>query len=417
MNLYRIILNRLKKQKTKFDLLKEKDIIWCKRYETEDEKANILKGHREGPYIVLKKTKNKAYCLYCTSSKKDNLIDDAYYPLDRKKYYFEKNSFVSFYEVVIIHENRFIKKLRTLDDYDFEKIKKILNVKTNNKTILKNYFKTRKLKYEIGINDIIKYKNELFYIYDMNDKEYNCYKIYIKKNSKNPIVINGVIYSFDFLQKANIKYKSKIKLIGTLTSDLSNIEKIKDRFIINDTIMKNKITTRGSIILINNKMYYIYGEYKDNWLTFEIFGSKKINSHELIINKGRYYTFFNRRNILKDSTYKLKRVASATEIDEIKALYDNLKHRRKVKEKNKQNNSIVHKKVVKKCVIVNEETEEKYLVIKRDSNTITCVTYPNISKPKKIVLCKKDKLLIYEELTDLEYQNILIKIDNIVNRV
>ena len=43
------------------------DIIWAKRYHTEEEKLEILEGHREGPFLVIKKISKGLICSYGTS--------------------------------------------------------------------------------------------------------------------------------------------------------------------------------------------------------------------------------------------------------------------------------------------------------------------------------------------------------------
>ena len=54
---------------SKLDFLNEKDIIWCKRYSTEEVKNKIDIGHRVGPFIVIYKKGKRVYGLECGSNK------------------------------------------------------------------------------------------------------------------------------------------------------------------------------------------------------------------------------------------------------------------------------------------------------------------------------------------------------------
>lgn len=40
--------------------LKAGDLVWAKRYNTEEEMLEIEEGHREGPYIVIYRDKKKS---------------------------------------------------------------------------------------------------------------------------------------------------------------------------------------------------------------------------------------------------------------------------------------------------------------------------------------------------------------------
>lgn len=148
--------------------------------------------------------------MYCTSTKKDNLIDDAYYKLDKEKYNFDKESFVSLYEIKTINKDQYIKKLNTLSDSDFSKLKKLVKVKTNNKTMKKNYLRAKIFKNKIDLYDIISVQDKLYYIYDIEGKYYKCYKISKHSKCKHPITINGTIYSFDFNNKEKIKKEVRL---------------------------------------------------------------------------------------------------------------------------------------------------------------------------------------------------------------
>ena len=54
---------------SRLPFLNESDVIWAKRYNTEEEKLKIEKGHRESPYIVIYKKRKKVYALECVSNK------------------------------------------------------------------------------------------------------------------------------------------------------------------------------------------------------------------------------------------------------------------------------------------------------------------------------------------------------------
>jgi len=61
--------------------LKVGDIILARRYHNDQERDNIEEGHRESPFIIIKKTLFKVYGLECSS-----ILGNVYSPLLNKNY-------------------------------------------------------------------------------------------------------------------------------------------------------------------------------------------------------------------------------------------------------------------------------------------------------------------------------------------
>ena len=103
--------------------LKVGDIVWAKRYNTEEEKEKIDKGHQESPFIIIKQTKDKTYALQCTSNPHTNIKwKNLFYPLNRLTYNFEKNSYINISFIYELTDIKYVKKLGTLTDYDLNKV-------------------------------------------------------------------------------------------------------------------------------------------------------------------------------------------------------------------------------------------------------------------------------------------------------
>ena len=77
----------IKVKNNELSFLKVDDIIWAKRYQSDEEKIKLDIGHQESPFVVIKKDKKKVYALQCTSNPHGKeYYRLLYYPLGRLRY-------------------------------------------------------------------------------------------------------------------------------------------------------------------------------------------------------------------------------------------------------------------------------------------------------------------------------------------
>ena len=386
----------------KLSFLNVGDVIWAERYKNEQEKAKIAIGHQEGPFVVIKKTFFSVYVLPCTSNIKNIKAINNFYQLDDKKYHLNKTSYVRLNIWEKMTKNRLIKILTKLDDEDLNLLLKkcyCFGENKQNKII-------RNLKYQITSGDLIKYHNQLYYLFKIKDGFYYCHLIH-QKTSKNAIKINDTYYAMDFYVAKKIKIKEKITIFDSC--------EIKDRIKINNlieeykNIRNDKTIKRGCLVKDNDNYCYIYGEYQNNFLAYQISLIKENNNQiKVTINKGFYYTDFKEKTIPKSETLKILRMAKEEEIDEIKKLKTNFKTTLK-----KENKIIFHKKIKPKTIII-DDTETRYLVLKRYNNMIKCVKWDNLDEIIQLELKSHVPYEIIETISDYAYFNIMTKLKNLV---
>lgn len=305
------------------DFLNEKDIIWAKRYDTEDEMLKIEEGHRESPYIVIYKRGKKVYALECTSNKSIKSLQLLKLEFKRKyKYNLKKDGYIFVGKLVLLNKERFLGKVGKIDDEDLNRIYKsiyLINKRYKNKKV--KYFPKVKLKFYYEVGDIILYDNKMFYINKIDDDYYYGNQVYESNKGKRTIKINDISYSMNLEGNKKISKNSKIKLLNITDKDIQeNIQ-----FFINEQ-KKKKLTSkklgRGKLILLNNEYFYIYGEYQDNLLVYKIYLDRTMNEEmsKIYIKKGRYYTLFEESEISKKEDIIILREATELEMDDIKKL-------------------------------------------------------------------------------------------------
>ena len=155
----------------------------------------------------------------------------------------------------------------------------------------------------------------MYYIYDVDDNNYYLFSIDKTKNSKNPILINNIKYSFNFEGSGIISKKTKLKLVDT--SNINDIILVK-----RDKYFKNKllkdVVKRGDLVKYNNKLYYIYGEEKTDWLVYLVYEKK--SKYQIKINNKIYYTNFISDNICMNKKLNILRSSKESEMIYIRDL-------------------------------------------------------------------------------------------------
>lgn len=362
------------------------DIIWAKRYNTEEEKKTIEEGHREGPFIVLDKTKNYLLCCYGTGVERAN----SKYNFEIKKdgYCLSKDTYFNVMDFNFIDEKTFIKfgdKLTEKDKNNFFKKLKSLNFGYYYHNNIKKYFD-----FTLQLGDVINYKGNKYIITNIHDNKLYCIPIGHKEIEL--LDVNKIDYSNIVFLDSSIKFKcvktvSENMLLGILKKQKEYLKNITN----------SNEPQRGSLVNINNKYYYIYGEEGNEWLLFEVYKLKKENFETIYIGKQKYYTDFNNNlKINKQYINKAEILATNEEIDNIKNIRKNYKKQSKQKRVQK----ISQTKFIKGDIIESKySSDEKYLIIKVYDNFYECVVIKELLSKQVIEKCfiKKDEV---EELSE-----------------
>lgn len=382
MSIIDIIKNHIIVNNNDLSFLNVGDIVWAKRYDTEEEKNKIDKGHQESPFIIIKQTKDKTYALQCTSNPHANIKwKNLFYPLNRLTYDFEKNSYINMSFIHELTNVKYIKKIGELTGYDLNKVMKYLYIVINSSFKNKPDIALKDLKFIYEIGDIISIDGCKYYIYDIDLPYFIAYKLNKKNRLKNRVLINNEFFSIAFYKNFKIKNSKKIKLIETFNT--SEIELI-DNYIKEKQGQKhnpiNKEATIGTLIKYKDNFYYITDENDTHFICYRVYPSdeKEGNMALLKIKHGYYYTFFNTVSISKIGDYKTRRMATEEEIKYNKEAINISKwKRRKEAYKNflqtEKYSVISIKDFIPKMVIHNTNTNKNYLILSREENIVELV--------------------------------------------
>ena len=304
--------------------LKVGDIIWARRYRTNEQKEKIEKGHQESPYIVIKKKSGNIYGLLCTSNPHGEVKwKMLYYPLGRLNYDMKKSSFIYCAKVYRLEPNQIVGIIGHLSKYDFNQLKKQLYVLINSSYRTKPKIERKYLDFKVGLGDVLLKNKERYYIYAFDSRYF-----YVNKLRKNPktnksILINNTYYSFIFTEHEKIRRNSIYNLVDTFNSgeiEIINNYRIKSYEELKK-IKTSNLLKIGAIINYKTNLYYIYNENNESVFVYQIF-SKGIMEPKMAyikINDKVYRTYFNtsfiKKDILKKNGYVVRRYASKEEID------------------------------------------------------------------------------------------------------
>ena len=280
----------------------------------------------------------------------------------------------------------------------------------NNLKQLKKEFKHNKKNENkfnnLNIGDIIEskyYKKQRFIIIDIHPKTYECLSIgKIKKAIFDPVLIKKIDailsrdtrvdgikwleYNPNFKMSEIGKQKNLDKIFDTQQEYLEEKSKMLD---------VELIVNRGSIILNNNKKYYIYGEEGTSWMVFEIQDEYKENYDILNINGSEIYTCYNEALIDKKDSLITLYNCTLDEIDLVKSKRKSykLKHNH-IKEIPKTIKNIEIGSVVKS----NEFSNEEFVVKQMIGDLLVCVSYVdrNMHTPTKHYF-NKEKVLVIDK--------------------
>ncbi len=379
--------------------IKEGDIIWVKRYQTEKEQAKIPEEHQEGPYVILKIGIFKIYALYGTTSYKDFSKQSIYFEISKDKYDIDKNTYVLAKYIKIFKTSQFIRYIDKLDYLDFNYLKKLVYLNQR-----KNKTNKPKIKYEITKGDIVYYQDKYYYIYNKDDNYYFLMKVSKTNRDKDRVIMVGTTkYVFNYLDTIKVSINEKLILNNSLNSKKQMLFDIFKGEYEDEKKLAGSIR-RGDIVRYSNKYYYVYGEYKDSYLVYRIYYKTMPNSLKIRIDGKKLYTKFESSEIGKNKNIVSIKRASLKEIDMIKSIreeHKNIPSKKTIK--------LISREITRGSIISDIMGSVRLIVIKRDNNTLSCVDYYSKDKIIEITLEKNNPYIVEGRLNKYELFNLDIK--------
>lgn len=365
-----------------FDELEVGDVILAKRYQTEEEMKNIPSGHREGPYIVIKKLENKIVALKGIGTdplkKYPNLSTFKYITFLANDICFLKTTYFCLNDLKLMDNSQFIKKLFSLSTNDLNEVyRKFEQAFTNNAYQFDNFTKEDIPEIPYYSGDVILLGCTLYYIYEINEKEATVIPLK-RKNDIDAILVNNRFYTYDLKNSMIIKCKNIHNLYGTVDwKQVKRIHNEKER-LDNRKLIINKIE-RGSVISYQDKKYYIYGMESYQYQAFEIF-EDDIEPQKIIIEETPFYTNFSSELLISMKDTSIVGLYKATEKEKDEISNQRKVYKKIIKNQNKtqvKKQKISYPKIQEKVVIEKQDTlaKEKYIVLVRKGNDIWCCPY------------------------------------------
>jgi len=291
--------------------IKVGDIIWAKRYNNEEEKEFIPLGHREGPFIVLKKRNKDLICSFGTSVDPAKYNRENYFTLDAvKDYNIHKVTYFNYNKVQTINNYSFIRQIDELKVVDKERLFK--DIKLANREYYANNRRVD-LNLPLSNGDIINVNEINYIVIDITETSMVCMPIYKDYKSLN---LKDIV-NLDYSRVVTLDIKTKYQYLNTLSNDLFKILlKSQKEYI--DYCIKEKYPKRGSVILKDNKYFYIFGEEGQYWLIFEIFSNENSKQSCITIKGNDFYTEYKGYKLNKKENFDILLLAKDDEMDKIK---------------------------------------------------------------------------------------------------
>lgn len=350
------------------------DIIWAKRYQNEVEKKAFPEGHREGPFIVLKKQNGKLISIEGTSVVPYKEYIDMNFYLKSDGYILNKETYFKLNKLHFINEYSFIKYMDKLKDDDQYKL--FRHIKLSQKVYYEGINKTIDFNFPIQVGDIINYNNQSLIVLDTNTKNIVCVPVKNHLDYKNNtnLSFNSFI-NIDFSKSICIEINNDIKYVNAVSNKcIESILKLFEKYI--NSCKNIEITQRGSIILKEHKYYYIYGEEGQDWLVFEINKNRLKNFKQIEMGNIKYYTQFQETKISKKDSFTNVYLCLDEEKDKIKSIRRNYKESRKNIETNKTLNCVSF--CVGDIIQSMNYKNKRFIIIKKCKKTYECLSIDKI---------------------------------------
>jgi len=191
-----------------FQRFKLGDIVWAKMPLPKKALKQVDIDHRIRPYLIVGKNLFYIYCFQSSSKKWEKAYNYQEYKINRLRYKITKDSFISLKKVYKIPFWNIKSKYISLQDIDLKNIQKRLEISGSN---YKYY-----IDYKFDDGDVIKIKNQLYYIYTSDNTNLYCLIVYTNKpsNKYEQIVVDGQIYYTKFEKKACFSRKTSMEIVN-----------------------------------------------------------------------------------------------------------------------------------------------------------------------------------------------------------
>lgn len=283
-----------------FELANFGDIIWAKRYKNEENMLSIPEGHREGPYVVIENRGNYLVCLYCSSHPDTRDSECRNFLLNDKSLSMNKETYVQVSQVRFINRNRFIKSMSSLSLDDIEKLKRMIDISASKGRYVDFDFDIPKV--ELGKGDIVFYRDKRYLIIGDTGNKFEVLPIYRTTNkNKNNVLINDEVMAVAFDHLTSLSKFADLRRVDFV--DTETLRRVL-------ALYKNRITElidrkrikRGSLVRLDNKLYYVYGEINDKLMTFSVIDHADKYMCNIVIGTKNFYTdFLNESEIEKNN--------------------------------------------------------------------------------------------------------------------
>ena len=420
--------NDIKVKDNDLSFLNVGDIIWAKRYTSIEEEKELPKGHKESPFLIIKKKNKKVYGLMSTSNAHHELKwNKLYYPIGNVVYDDYRSSYISCTHVYELNPNQYVKTIGHLNNIDLNNIKKYLYIIKHSDFSSKPDIEDKYLDFAITVGDIISDDSNKYYVYSIDNDYYSVYKLKKRLKKNDLLSIEGTYYSFIYKME-KIKIDKKYKLINTFNSE--DIKIITKHILENEKKIKlkephKKTLQIGSLFKYKDYLYYIDEENEESYKTYKIEPesqtSKKVGI--LKIKGGTYKTFFNEVNFQKkyieenEKEYVVKRNASIEEIE----YNSNIKKMSRYERRGELNKIYFEGFLIKNkkditnfepmTIVKNKNNKEFYLIIDKKDNIIEVVNINNLGDSFKFELEENNNPFSYYKIISTEeYTHYLEKI-------
>lgn len=295
------------------------DVILAKRYKTQEEGDNIARGHRNGPYVVMRIKEDCVYGFYCSSKEPLDKNKIKYYVLDIQQADFAINkvTYVFSNNVEKILKEQYVNTIGHLAKKDILGIQKLMMALSVRKDeAIAHHYNTKEPCYNYNIGDIIKYNYKLYFIYNRYNKNY-CISPITTVNEFGISTCHGIRFKIDYKKRRNISIEFNNETVSLYFVDkktLGDIKKVYKELLAKK--VENKGVKVGSVIRDSGELFYVYNICNDIWQTFKIYTNAKNvpDCIRLEIAKGKFFTFLEKKDILVSTDKKARHNAKKEQI-------------------------------------------------------------------------------------------------------
>lgn len=303
-------------EETACNLIPFGTIIMAERFSTEEERLAIPEGHRSGLYIVIEDNIDYLYVLYISGNKiKRDRFQKFDLLLEGQNYQkiLYKDIHVHVHRLKVIDKSRIISTYDSLISSDIEELLKRMELANMYGLYKNNALEIRDIPF--GVGDIFTKHGTTYVIYE-KDTTYEC--IPLRKNSKDyQVQIDGFIYSLDFGNMTSFDNLDGLERKSIISKTQQQIIALKYQTFLDYQNLLGTVT-RGSLVKVNNDLYYIFG-INGNTCNAFLIATKSLEGYcRIIIAKKTYYTNFTSQNFEKEDVNSVLANAYESEITTIK---------------------------------------------------------------------------------------------------